>query len=665
MIFLWNRKTAWVIALIAVLSSAVMSRLAAARYVRNEADVRHTLAVRAAISDTLSLLKDAETAQRGYALTLNPTFLAPHARAERELEAQLNVLQALTWDDPEQSRSARVIRGLAIEKLAVIAQHIALIRDGKTEEVWERIRQGGGARLMDDLRAESERMAIREAVKLEQREETAARAERHTWTALAAALLVALVVVLGGLISSHRDSAAAALARRRLLDSERAFREQSMRLESILSSMGDGVLVLDQDRRVVMVNPAAQEHVRQQVGQQIPLTSWTRDYRVLSGDGTTPFQPERGPLTRALRGEPCDNVELVLEDLAGKSRVFSVTSRPLQDDGRAVGAVGVYREITTQRSAERALAESERRFRVLSEASFEGIALSRNGRIIDCNETFAAWLGRTPEELVGFEGVQAFAAEDREHVAKSSARFDLAYEARLVRADGSLLPVEIRGRAATFNGETVRVAVVRDVTEKKLHEADLKQQAERLRSLSVRDELTGLYNRRGFLELAGEQLQTAARSARGACLFYADLNDMKKINDGLGHEMGDRALIAAARLLSAVFRDSDVVARLGGDEFAALASDCDALGIASVRERLRDALLQFNAGPAPYELSISLGACLYDACENECGTELESLMMRADAQMYEEKKARKRGYPEFSGRAVSTPPSAAKNSAIS
>jgi diguanylate cyclase (GGDEF)-like protein len=127
---------------------------------------------------------------------------------------------------------------------------------------------------------------------------------------------------------------------------------------------------------------------------------------------------------------------------------------------------------------------------------------------------------------------------------------------------------------------------------------------------------------------------------KGACLFFADLNGMKAINDGLGHELGDRALVATAKLLSNVFRESDVVARLGGDEFAALAGECDAVGLTALQARLQTAIETFNAtGLEPFRLSVSIGATLFDPREPR---ELEALMEAADANMYDEKRARAR-----------------------
>jgi diguanylate cyclase (GGDEF)-like protein len=149
-----------------------------------------------------------------------------------------------------------------------------------------------------------------------------------------------------------------------------------------------------------------------------------------------------------------------------------------------------------------------------------------------------------------------------------------------------------------------------------------------------------LYNRRGFLELARQRLRLLSKGRKGACLFFADLNGMKAINDGLGHEVGDRALITTAKLLSNVFRESDVVARLGGDEFAALAADCEAAGLAALQARLQTAIETFNAtGLEPFRLSVSIGAALFDPRQP---LELEALMEAADVAMYEAKRARAR-----------------------
>jgi diguanylate cyclase (GGDEF)-like protein len=223
-------------------------------------------------------------------------------------------------------------------------------------------------------------------------------------------------------------------------------------------------------------------------------------------------------------------------------------------------------------------------------------------------------------------------------VREKSLQSDVLYEAHMLRSDGTRFPVEVRGRHTQFRGDTVRIAVVRDITDKRRRETELKSQAELLRTLSLRDELTNLYNRRGFQEHAQRQLLQAARTKRPASVFFMDLNGMKIINDTLGHEVGDRALGVTARVLMGVFRESDIVARLGGDEFAVFAPDCDVDGARSLRERLARHLDELNdASGEPFRLSISVGTAPFDPLHP---AELDALLETADREMYERKRAR-------------------------
>ncbi|HEY1536500.1 MAG TPA: diguanylate cyclase [Polyangiaceae bacterium] len=165
------------------------------------------------------------------------------------------------------------------------------------------------------------------------------------------------------------------------------------------------------------------------------------------------------------------------------------------------------------------------------------------------------------------------------------------------------------------------------------------RRVEEIRALSIRDELTGLYNRRGFLELARQLLKQADRSRGSALLFFFDLNGMKQINDQFGHEAGDRALCETADVLRAACRTSDVVARLGGDEFVALLPDADEPQLERFAKRIRSEL-EIRNGNADrgYRLSASMGGTAYNPSQPES---IEALLARADALMYEQKRSRK------------------------
>ena len=154
------------------------------------------------------------------------------------------------------------------------------------------------------------------------------------------------------------------------------------------------------------------------------------------------------------------------------------------------------------------------------------------------------------------------------------------------------------------------------------------------RRLSTIDELTGLPNRRGFSELAEQQLKVACRYCQPLVLCFADLDGLKGISDRLGHSAGDAAIRAAASVLRDTFRGSDIVARLAGDEFAVLAIASAQSGVDCALQRLSQNLSRFNATPHPFRLDLSLGMARHEAGVSEG---LDALLARADADMYAQK----------------------------
>jgi diguanylate cyclase (GGDEF)-like protein len=160
-----------------------------------------------------------------------------------------------------------------------------------------------------------------------------------------------------------------------------------------------------------------------------------------------------------------------------------------------------------------------------------------------------------------------------------------------------------------------------------------------LRSLSLIDDLTGLYNRRGFSDLGEQYLKLAKRSGRGVTMVYLDLDRFKTINDSLGHHVGDRALLKVADILKATFRRSDIIARLGGDEFGVLALEASRESSEMLIERLRSSVVEFNqTSPEPYEISVSIGMARHEDGMHIC---LDELVTEADNAMYREKHSKR------------------------
>ena len=162
-------------------------------------------------------------------------------------------------------------------------------------------------------------------------------------------------------------------------------------------------------------------------------------------------------------------------------------------------------------------------------------------------------------------------------------------------------------------------------------------------NLSLRDELTDLYNRRGFLTLGEQQLKTAYRLENSVLLLFADLDGMKWINDKFGHDEGDRVLIKTAEILKKVFRESDIIARIGGDEFVVLAMETHDTNEDLITTRLNEKLDAYNVEePRRYMMSLSIGFANYYP-ENPCS--IEELLTQADKSMYKQKRKKQKDTP--------------------
>ena len=167
-----------------------------------------------------------------------------------------------------------------------------------------------------------------------------------------------------------------------------------------------------------------------------------------------------------------------------------------------------------------------------------------------------------------------------------------------------------------------------------------KKAEEQLRLKSITDDLTDLYNRRGFFTFSEKQWKSAKRFKRNMSLMYMDLNNMKSINDKLGHPSGDQALIDTANVFRNTFRESDIIARMGGDEFAVLLTEITSVNDELIIfEHLRDNLkIQNEQTSQSYILSLSIGASIFNP---KYPITLDKMLKQADMLMYEDKKNKK------------------------
>jgi diguanylate cyclase (GGDEF)-like protein/PAS domain S-box-containing protein len=191
----------------------------------------------------------------------------------------------------------------------------------------------------------------------------------------------------------------------------------------------------------------------------------------------------------------------------------------------------------------------------------------------------------------------------------------------------------------------------RDIAARKVVEEELALKAQELaksnallESLSLVDDLTGLYNRKGFFALAAHRVKLANRRGEPFSIAFVDLDGLKRINDTFGHQAGNRALVDSANVLRECFRESDILARLGGDEFAAFIAEAEESKIASITSRIEQNLAACNsAAGREFRLSFSTGIVSGGGPKT---SDLETLLASADTLMYQQKSSHQRSRDE-------------------
>jgi diguanylate cyclase (GGDEF)-like protein/PAS domain S-box-containing protein len=287
---------------------------------------------------------------------------------------------------------------------------------------------------------------------------------------------------------------------------------------------------------------------------------------------------------------------------------------------------------------------SELRYRRLFEAAQDGILLldAKTGAITDVNPFLIKMLGYTREEFVEKKLWEVGAFQDTEASQEAFEALQkneyIRYEDLPLRAkDGRLIQVEFVSNVYLVGGEKVIQCNIRDITERKqAQEALLKSEAH-LRELSVRDHLTGLFNRRYMEETLERELLRASRKGLSLGILMMDVDDFKQFNDSFGHAAGDAVLRELGDLLLGHFRGEDVACRYGGDEFIIVLLDASREISRERAERLcehvRHLDLQFE-GQTFEAVTLSVGVAVFP----ENGSTSAEILKAADAALYRAKR---------------------------
>jgi diguanylate cyclase (GGDEF)-like protein/PAS domain S-box-containing protein len=322
----------------------------------------------------------------------------------------------------------------------------------------------------------------------------------------------------------------------------------------------------------------------------------------------------------------------------GKYRWILEERRLVSDaDGIPLELVGYWIDITKRKHMEESLQKSEARYRSLVDSTDDSIYLvDRDYRYLFMNRKHRERMGLSNEEYIGKPYTDMHSPEETERfidtVNKVFNTGESVQDEYRSKRDGKYF-LQTISPVKEMNGKTLTVSVVsKNITERK-------QMEEELRSLSLTDELTGLYNRRGFFTLAEHEIRMARRLMTKIFMLYVDMDNLKGINDTFGHREGDLALIDTAHILKENYRDSDIIARIGGDEFVVIPAGNTDEGADIIMTRLQRALENHNEKVNRFhKLSVSAGIACYDP---ESPFSLNELLNQADKLMYEQKRRKK------------------------
>ncbi|MGZ3580369.1 MAG: PAS domain S-box protein [Syntrophales bacterium] len=329
--------------------------------------------------------------------------------------------------------------------------------------------------------------------------------------------------------------------------------------------------------------------------------------------------------------EPIKSLDFEAIRKDGTRATFDVSVSLIRDSGgKPIGFRGICRDVTERKRGEKKLRESEERFRQLAENIREVFYISEQGYIRYVSPAYMEIWGRTPQSL--YQEPESFLdtvhPEDKEAARESlenKGRGEVEQVYRIVRSDGSIRWIKDRSFPIyDDSGETLRVVgIAADITDLKLGE-------EKLKYLSLHDPLTGLYNRIYFQEEMS-RIERGRHNTVG--IVSCDVDGLKLVNDTLGHDQGDRLLVAAAGVIRGCFREGDLVARIGGDEFSVVLPDTTKSAVEKACQRIQEAVTSYNAANSDLPVSISVGS----AVSNGVDRNLKDLFKEADNSMYRKK----------------------------
>ncbi len=424
---------------------------------------------------------------------------------------------------------------------------------------------------------------------------------------------------------------------RELEESRRQTEAHLAELRNIYETAPVGLCFLDRNKRYVSINRRLAEinerPIEDHVGRSI--TDVIND--------RSAAETIDAICTRAIgSGLTIENVEIVRNRESGLTVLSNFY--PVKDTaGRVIGLNIVVQDISVLKRTEDKLRASERLLTAMLN-SIPDIAWlkDRDGRFIMVNEPFSMASGKRPELLIGKTDFDAWPRWLAERYVADDQAVMLSRETKRVEE-----PLAVKHGPERWI-ETIKTCIVnerdevvgtagisRDIT-------DRKRMEEEIRHMAQHDSLTGLPNRRMFIDILNLEIAQARRHESKLAVLFLDLDRFKDVNDTLGHEAGDRLLKVVAFRLRRAIRESDTVARIGGDEFNVVLSDLgraeDASAIA--RKIVESMARPFSIAGHDLQVTASIGISIFP----DDGTKVDMLLRYADIAMYHAKESGRNGF---------------------
>ena len=261
--------------------------------------------------------------------------------------------------------------------------------------------------------------------------------------------------------------------------------------------------------------------------------------------------------------------------------------------------------------------------------------LDEQGCIIRMNHHFLKVTGYSKDELNSMTALDLFEGKDKNMIAQKIQEVfehgDSTAETELIIKSGLKIPYSFTGHRSSIDGQPYLVGICTDITERRALQQELMLQAKT-------DSLTGLSNRRHFLELAEQELARTRRYNKQLSVLILDLDEFKSVNDTHGHQVGDNVLRMVGEVCRKTLREVDMAGRIGGEEFATLLPECDAKQAMEAAERLRqdiaNAVIPLEQGGA-LNFTASIGIITLSSADDN----IDKLLELADKAMYEAKRS--------------------------